>query len=382
MFETIQKAQKGGYHRISPIALPMAQLQRGLGDLAALAATGELVDFATDKLPLVFKIALGGDGPNQYLGGVIEAALDVGAEIVVADRAERTTSSRVAARQAHADESESDIPWGTLFEQRMGPEAKAAAAAAIERSIARHGCLNPTEITSAGYALIAEAAILGTVRPENLAAYRACKLTAQELDREFELIAAAPAVHAAGGVAPPAVAAVKASRDAGSMHVSPVGRTNYAERELLFARALQSPSAPGRDVVGVFHADHMAGIARAWAGARSPEADALAAEYLLSTPSDAVSAQNRIRLTALAPVAALGVAGFAARKLAKSAHPLRNAALTCAAGVALPVAAFSLANRALGALVKADMKLRSFGMIKDRIDGILDGSKGWPQDDE
>ena len=163
------------------------------------------------------------------------------------------------------------------------------------------------------------------------------------------------------------------------MHASPVGRTNYAERELLFARALQSPSAPG-DVVGVFNADHMAGIARAWTGARSPEADALAAVYMLPTPSDAVtSAQSRMRLTALTPVAALGAAGFAARKLAKSARPLRNVGIVCAAGVALPAAAFSLANRALGALVEADQRLRFADNMKRVVDGIVDGSVEWPQ---
>lgn len=351
---------KHGIHRAEPTFVPKAIALRGVWTLPDLAATGKLRNNVS-MIPTAFRIALEGENVGQHFGPVIDAALEVGAEIVVADRAQRTTFSRIAARQASAEESERDIELATTLQKRMGPDALAAAEAATKHAkMAHQACKDVAGTKSAGYALIAEAVIHGKVLTEDLEAYRACRALAQELDREYELIAAAPAVRDAGGVAPPAVAAVKSSRDAGPLHISTAGRTVFAERELLFARALQQPSAPGRDVLGVFYAGHVGGIARVWADARSPEADALAAEYMLPTPSDAAtSAQSRMRLTALTPVAALGAAGLAARKLAKSARPLRNAALACAAGVAVPVAAYGLASRALGALVEADKRLRS-----------------------
>jgi hypothetical protein len=149
----------------------------------------------------------------------------------------------------------------------------------------------------------------------------------------------------------------------------------YGERELLFARALQPPSAPERDIVGIFEPDHVAGIARAWRHARSPESDALAAEYVLPAPS--VTARSYIRPPALETTAALGLGALVGHVALKSATPLRTAALAAAAvGVAVPSAGLYLANRALGALLAADVYLRAVDRVKSSSKHKQQGNHG------
>ena len=359
--KALQVYRKTGFYSQAPrVYIAIATWVASVPQFCDLVATGKLVEHLTE-LPGAFINVLTGDSTVHLWGPVLDAAHAVGAEIVVADRKASITKSRVAARLARADEAERDVSLDELIKLRMGSDAHALVVTAEMRARAQNGCLEPQKVKSAGYALIAEGATFGRVRYENLAAVRGCKNAIVQTVRDVKLIGAAPAVRAAGGVAPPAVATVTASRDPGSGHNSVAARTKNTERELLFARALQSPSAPGGDVVGIFDAGHMAGIARAWAGARSPEADALAAEYLRPVPSDAATAESYIRAPALPVVATLGVgaAAVAARKMLKSARPLRTAALLGVAMPLLPLAAFTLANRALGALVKADFYLRA-----------------------
>jgi hypothetical protein len=112
----------------------------------------------------------------------------------------------------------------------------------------------------------------------------------------------------------------------------------------------------------------VAGIARVWGSARTPQADSLAAEYLRAVPSDAATAaQDYVRPPALPIVASLGVGAVAVRKVMTSARPLRNAALVLGAVAAVPMTAFSLADRALGALVKADAYLWALDQHQKRF---------------
>ena len=333
-------------------------------DILKVVASGDLQE-QVDEFSTAFEKALYADSRQHLWGPVLDAAVAVGAEVVVADRARDISLSRIlAARKLSGDEKQT-VSLGKIVSQQMGPDAKGAADAAVKRSLARHGCLKPEETKSAAYMLIAEAAIFGKVRPENLAAVRSCKALSADLDRDLELIAAAPTLRAAGGEPAPAVSAVKASREPRPWLTSPVARTIYGERELLFARALQPPSAPERDIVGIFDPDHVAGIARAWRHARSPESDALAAEYMRPVPSEVT--ETYIRPPAPGTIAMLSGGALAIRSAFKSARPLRTAALVVVGTVvAVPAAGIFLANRALGALLRADRYLRAVEEVKSR----------------
>ena len=344
-----------------------------LTSLLKAAASGDIHDHVDGFSGALNNAVYASSLPHLW-GPVLDAAVAVGAEIVVADRALDISTSRIKA--AHKLSAGQDQPYSLrqIVSQQMGPDANGAADAAVERAIARHGCLKPEETKRAAYMLIAEAAFLGEVRPENLAAVRACKAMSADLDRDLELIAAAPALRAAGGEPAPAVSAVKTSREPRAWLTSPAARALYGERELLFARALQPPSAPERDIVGIFEPDHVAGIARAWRHARSPESDALAAEYALPAPP--VTAQSYIRPPPLEMVAALGAGALAARVVEKCARPMHTTALLAGAAVAVPVAGIYLANRALGAILKADMYLRKLDQVRSRSKHKQQGNQG------
>jgi len=309
-------------------------------------------------MALTLNEAVAGEMLDQHFAGVIAAAEDVGAEIVLADRERAVTRSRVAARQASKDEeSEEATSLSEFLQRRMSPAANAAVQAAQLQSRAQHGCMEPFKTQEAARRLIVEAAVFGAVRSENLLAVRACMTSSKDIHRDVDAIMAAPAVSAAGGTPPLVAAAAARSRDPGEFNTSAMMRTVYGERELLFARALQAPSN-GRDVVGVFSSGHMAGIARAWAGARSAESDALSAEFMRPVPSGAAPSHVSFPTSTAVSAAALGVAGLALRRAYKSARPLRNTAFVLTAVAAVPVAAGALAERALLGLYRADAEAR------------------------
>jgi len=372
----LQEYHKAGWHHKAPlVGEAMAKwTPRFTVDLLKMVASGTLHKHL-GAYSKALDNAVYADSLPHLWGPVIDAAVAVGAEIVVADRGLDATMSRIlAARKLPADGDKS-FSLRKVVSQQMGPDANAEADAAVERAVARHGCLKPAETKRAAYMLIAEGAIFGKVRPENLAAVRACKALEADIDRDLELIVAAPTLRAAGGEPAPAVSAVKASREPRAWLTSPAARALYGERELLFARALQPPSAPERDIVGIFEPDHVAGIARAWRHARSPESDALAAEYVLPAPS--VTARSYIRPPALETTAALGLGALVGHVALKSATPLRTAALAAAAvGVAVPSAGLYLANRALGALLAADVYLRAVDRVKSSSKHKQQGNHG------
>ena len=362
----LQDYHKVRWHDKSPpvdMAISKWSHKLNVSDLLKVVASGNL-EKEVGEFQTAFENALYADSKRHLWGPILDAAVAVGAEIVVADRAIDITKSRGLAALKRSGDVNETIALGRIISQQMGPDAVGAARAAQERAFAHHGCLKPEETKSAAYMLIAEAAVFGKVRPENLAAVRACKTLDADIDRDLELITAAPSLRAAGGEPAPAVAAVKASREPRPWLTSPFARTIYGERELLFARALQPPTAPERDIVGIFEPDHVAGIARAWRHARLPESDALAAEYVRPVPSEVT--QSYIRPPAPTTSAMLGAAVLAAPIVLKSARPLRTAALVAGTIAAVPMAGKFLANRALGALLQADMYLRAADQVKGR----------------
>ena len=373
-FRTFQDFRKEGVHRDGPTRFAV-NAAVGASSFLTVVAQGKLGMYVAKALPMAIDVALEGDTLSRRYGPVLDAAEEVGAEIVLAMPSLEEHTSAAPHQDAHsvpAADAERDASISAILRQRMGPDANAAADAAFLRALAHHGCLNPDETVAAGYKLIVEAALFGSVRHENLAALRACRAAARDIVRESELIVAAPAVRAAGGVAPPVAAAVVTSRDPGERH-SDAGLRVLEER---FARAMQQPTAPGRDVVGVCPSYHVTGISRAWAGARSQKAAAVAAELPGASPADAAAApaHTRINAPALTAVGALGAGAFALRKLLKSARPVRNAALACGAGAAASFAAFAVERRTLMALLEADMRLRAFEQYEQRRSKALAAS--------
>lgn len=172
----------------------------------------------------------------------------------------------------------------------------------------------------------------------------------------------------AGGTPPSVAAVASTAQDPGAQNASPV---QFAERELLFARALQSNNAPGRPVVGVFSPKHISGIARQWACARSPEADALALEYtsvpsLMSWPT--LDGLNDFMTDSMPVAAGLSLLMSLPPAIAmNSVKPLRNAVALVAVTVALPVATAALWKRTIFAMYRADDDLCTLEKLRRKL---------------
>jgi hypothetical protein len=339
---------------------------RNAVQICRLASEGTLGSHVIALLDLLVNEAM--HGATDGFEAALAAAEAVGAEVVAADRNDRVTAQRMDFAQKRAMTSSHRVDGEVL--QKMGPAVVSAVHTSRLESVRRHGCfMKQEDVSSAANKLIFEAAVMGRVRNENLATVRACLGSNHDRYRVAELLLAAPAVRMAGGTPAQAAAAAAEAADPGVLNASPV---KFAERELLFARAMQS--APGRDVVGIFAPKHVAGIARAWAGASSAEADALAAEYTRPPPPafPRLEAMNT-KLEAFMPsktvqfaLIGLTAASYPLEKAIKmrSVRPVRNAALAVAALAALPVAAVSLTQRAVVALLRADAELRTLDQLR------------------
>ena len=299
---------------------------------------------------------------------VLEAAEKVGAEVVAADRDAVTTRKRMDLAQVFATMSPRKADGGEVI-KRMGPAVVKALTASHSETMRRHDCLMPREeMMSAARGLIFDAAVYGRVRHENLAAVRACIGAHNDKFRDYELLLAAPAVRMAGGTPPSVAAVASTAQDPSVRNAIPA---KFAERELLFARALQSNNASGRDVVGVFLPKHISGIARQWAGARSPEADALALDYT-SAPSlmwwPTSDELDDFMTDSMPKVAALQLLLSLPPAIAKNnVKPLRNAAALVAVTVALPVALAALWQRAVVAMYRADSELCALEKLRREL---------------
>ena len=202
----LQDYHKARWHDKTPpvdMAISKWSHKLNVNDLLKVVASGNLQK-EVGEFQTAFENALYADSRRHLWGPILDAAVAVGAEIVVADRAIDITKSRVSAALKLSGDLNETVSLGKIVSEQMGPDATGAADAAVKRAVARHGCLKPAEMKSAAYVLIAEAAVFGKVRPENLAAVRACKTLAADIDRDLELITAAPTLRAAGGDPAPA----------------------------------------------------------------------------------------------------------------------------------------------------------------------------------
>ena len=176
-----------------------------------LASEGKLASHLGALLDLLLNEAL--HGAADGFEAALAAAEAVGAEVVAADRNGRVTAQRMDFAQTRAMASRHGVDGEVL--QKMGPAVVAAVQTSRLQSVRRHGCyLKQEEVSSAANNLIFEAAVLGSVRNENLATVRACLGSNHDRYRDAELRLAAPAVRMAGGTPPQVAAAARRRRAA------------------------------------------------------------------------------------------------------------------------------------------------------------------------